>query len=337
MVERTPTPTESETDDLFEIPQETRERTTPRSERISRWLDKSVYAPARVAIRDIRMPIGVLVVSFFIFLGTVGVRIVDKPEFSEGERYVKPFGSSFWLGTDHYGADIFGRLVHGTPNILLIALAGIIFATVVAVIIGTVAGYKGGRVDTLLMMVTDVVMTIPALPLIVVLVAIWQPQNPFAIGAVLAINNWPGLARAIRSQVLTIRSESYVEAARTMGISTPRLLTRDVIPQLMPYTLVNGANAARAVIFEAVGLYFLNVFPKTNNNNWGVMMNQAHNQGAAMSNLDHFYWLLFPMLTVVLFSFGLIMLSQGMDRVFNPRLRAKHAKTVGGEDEESGT
>lgn len=365
MGQKTPTTPESETENLFEIPTEIRERTTPRGERIYRKLDTWVLAPGRVAIADWRMPVGTAIIIAFILLGTIGVSIVPEPSLNEAPPYTGAFSGGLsaitseggwidfveislfgtgiqvpWfelyypLGTDRLGRGIAKQIVYGTPAMLKMALAGTVFATGVALIIGTVAGYKGGTLDTVLMTITDIVMTIPGLPLVVLLAAIYQPTDPFVIGVILAIDNWPGLARALRSQVLTIRTESYVEAARAMGISSPSILERDVIPQLMPYTLINTANAARSVIFESVALYFLGLLPFGETFNWGVMMSQAYKAGA-MANIDRAgHWLFTPMFALTLFSFGLIIFSQGLDRVFNPQLRARHAKTVGGEEEE---
>ncbi|WP_330633426.1 ABC transporter permease [Halocatena halophila] len=350
--------------DLFDVPPEESPSPTSRSERWYRTLDVWVLSPLRVAMTDWRMPVGATILTAFVVLGTVGVRLISAPEVSEAPVYTGAFRggigaittSGGWidivslslgetgftlpwvalslpLGTDRFGQDIARGLVHGTPAMLKMALAGAVFATGVALLVGTVAGYRGGVIDTVLMTITDIVMTIPALPLIVLLAAVYQPSDPFVIGVLLAIDNWPGLARALRSQVLTIRTESYVEAARAMGLSPGTVLRRDVIPQLMPYTLINAANAARAVIFESVALYFLGLLPIGSTFNWGVMMNQAY-QAGALSNVDRAgHWLFAPMCLLVVFSFGLIVFSQGLDRVFNPQLRARHSKAVGYDDE----
>jgi peptide/nickel transport system permease protein len=320
-------------DSIFERYGNLESETSTSTDRFYRRVDRFVLAPIRVGLSDWRMPVGGTIVLFFILLGTVGVKIVPTPKLSDGTPFTPAFVDwSVPLGTDRLGQSIAKQLVHATPAMLKMALAGAVVATGLAVIVGTLAGYKGGKVDSVLMTVTDIVMTIPALPLVIVLAAIYQPKDPFVIGMILAIDNWPGLARALRSQVLTIREESYVEAARAMGISSPRILGRDIVPQMMPYILINAASAARSVIFESVALYFLGFLPFSTFN-WGVMMNLAYAAGA-LSNIDMFgHWLLSPMVTLTVFSFGLILFSQGLDRVFNPQLRARHARTVGGEDD----
>lgn len=308
---------------------------TSRKDRIQRYLDLYIYAPLHIAWNDWRARIGISIIVFFILLGTVGVRIVSEPLLNEAAPYTSWFQN--WatpLGTDNMGRPIGKMIVHSTPDILKMALAGVLFAVGLAIIIGVVSGYKGGIVDYLLMTFTDIVMIIPGLPLTIVLIAIWQPRDPFLVGTVLAIDSWPSLARMLRSQVLTIREEEYVEAARAMGVSTWSIVQKDITPQLMPYIMINASNAARSVIFAAVGLYFLGFLPSGGAYNWGVMMNEAYSQGALANPSRAGHWLFTPMLMLTIFTMGLILFSQGMDRVFNTKIRARHAKTVADDEGE---
>lgn len=304
-----------------------------RKERARRVADRYFLAQARIAWTDWRTRFGIITLAAIIFVGTVGVYLVPEPRVNEAETYITWFQTwQYPLGTDNMGRPIHKLLIHSTPAVLKMGLAGALFAAGVAVVIGTVAGYKGGIVDYVLMLASDILMVIPGLPLIIVLAAIWRPRDPFMVGVILAIDSWPGLARTIRSQVLTLREEEYVEAARSMGVSTRSILQKDIVPQLMPYVLINSAQAARGVIFSSVALYFLGFLPYSETN-WGVMMNEAYATGGALWNPARAaHWLYPPMLALILLSFSLVLLSQGLDKVFNPRLRARHSKTV--EDDE---
>jgi peptide/nickel transport system permease protein len=111
-----------------------------------------------------------------------------------------------------------------------------------------------------------------------------------------------------------------------MGLSQFTILRRDVISNLMPYISINFANGARRIIFESVALYFLGILPFTTLN-WGVMMNEAYHN-ADLTNLDQIHWLLVPMITISVVSLGFILLAQGLDRIFNVRLRARHESTT---------
>ena len=322
----------------IETPEEVEGATESRRERFRRLYDELVVASVRVMWSDWRARFGVTFVALYLLMGTLGVVLIEPPQLNAGPRYVAPFTTwEFPLGTDSLGQGIFAQIVHATPAMLQMILAGAVFGTSVGTGVGILAGYKGGRVDQVLMWCTDVMLTIPGLPLVIVLAAILAPRNPFVVGIILTINDWSGLARTVRSQVLTIREESYVEASRTMGIGTGTILTKDVLPNLMPYVSVNFVGMARSVIFASVGLYFLGILPFSTLN-WGVMMNLAYNTGGALYTWDTAHWLFFPMAAIVLLSIALILLAQGADRVFNPRIRARHTRhgESGDEDEESG-
>ena len=312
-----------------------------RGERYKVLLDEWVLAPIYIIWDDWRARVGTLILLTYVLMGTVGVLVVDETSVAEGPRLMGPFED--WahpLGTDNLGRDIFTQIIHSTPPMLEMIIAGAVFTTVMATAVGTISGYKGGFTDRVLMTFTDVLMTIPGLPLVIVIAVILEPRSPWVVGIVLTINAWAGLARAIRSQVLTLRSESYVEASRLMGISTPNILAKDIVPGLAPYILINFVNTAREVIFASVGLYFLGILPMTHIN-WGVMMQFAYDTGGALYTWGTVHWLLAPMTAVVVLSFGLILFAQGTDRIFNPRVRARHTTATdageeGGEEDRSG-
>lgn len=327
----------SERDDsIEEIFNETGVEAEPesRSTRLRRSFDLNVVAPAKVAAHDWRAVVGSVLLFGFLLMGTVGVMLVKEPSSGDAPVLAAPFQNpSYLLGTDVYGQPIGAQLIHSTPPMLKMILAGAILSVGIAALIGLVSGFmRNSLVDNLLMTVTDVVISIPGLPLIIVLAAVFQPENPYIVGVLLGIDNWPGLARTIRSQVLSIREESYVDASRIMGLPLPTILRRDILSQLMPYVMVNAALTSRRIIFESVGLYFLGILPLSNFN-WGVIMNNAYNWGALVRPTG-LPWLVFPMLTVFLFSFGLVLFSQGMDSVFNVRLRARHAASMSSSETE---
>jgi len=296
-------------------------------DKLIRALDRRLYAPMRVAIEDPRMVAGIGILSVFVLMSTVGISLIDAPSLLEGDPLVPPFSTlEFPLGTDGSGRDMLAQIVHASPAMLKMILAGSIFSVVVGVFVGTVAGYKSGLLDQALMFITDTVLTIPALALIIVLASVWVPKSPYMVGLILGIDNWPRLSRQIRSQVLSIREENYTEASRAMGLRERTILRKDVISGLMPYILINFATSSRRIIFESVGLYYLGILPFTTEN-WGVMLNQAY---AEMNVYDtaEWHWVILPMLVIVLVSMGFILFAQGLDRVFNVRLRARHEKTT---------
>ena len=305
------------------------------SERRRQWIDEKILAPARITWSDWRARTGVLVVLTYLFVGTFGLLLITKPSPNQGGYLVGAFRTlEYPLGTTASGVSLLSQVVHATPSMLTMVASGAVFTVCLGTAFGTIAGYKGGTVDRVLMVVTDIMMTIPGLPLTIVLASALQIEgNPVIIGVLVTVNAWAGLARAIRSQVLTLRDAEYVEASRIMGMETSVIISGDIVPNLMPYITMNFVQQARAVIFGVVGLYFLGVLPY-NSNNWGVMMNAAVNRAGATSSAAAFHWLLVPMMAVIGLALGLTLLAQGADRIFNPRVRARHAETVATDEDE---
>lgn len=307
--------------------------TATRTETARRILDAYLYAPLAVAANDVRTVIGGSIIIGFALISTVGVVIVDRPRTMEGPIFQQPFQTwEYPLGTGGLGKDLFAQMIHSAPPMAVMILSGALVSVGLGTLIGTLAGYRGGKLDTLLMGVTDVVLTIPGIALVIVLAAIYRPENPVVVGLILGIDNWPRLARTIRSQVLSIREEAFTEASRIMGLSETTLIRKDIISNLMPYISINFANSARAIIFESVALYFLGVLPFSSLN-WGVMLNEAY-ENISLTEPERLYVILTPMVAIVVLSLGFILFAQGLDRVFNVRLRARHARTVSDTEQE---
>lgn len=325
-----------------------------RREKVFYAVDSLVIAPFKILWADWRARVGFVIILLYVLMGTVGVLVNPVPTSGMDERYLQPFHEDWLsfetvsmlgidlpiepviylpLGTDALGQGIWSQLVHATPAMLKMIIAGAIFSTVVATILGTLAGYKGGFTDRSIMTMADITMTIPGLPLVIIIAAALQPENPYVIGLILGINNWAGLCRAVRSQVLSVRERDFVEASRAMGLSTPRILVDDIIPDLMSYVSIHFVVAARGIIFESVGLYYLGILPFTTFN-WGVMMNLAYTTSGALYTWQSAHWLFLPMITITVLSVGLILFSQGLDRIFNPRVRARHMKSAADNDDD---
>lgn len=287
-------------------------------------LDTWVIAPLRVLWSDYRGRVGIIIVVFYVLLGTVGVLLTEPPDINQGERLLMPFQSlAHPLGTDGFGTDMLGLMAHATPDMFRMMIAGAIFGNAMGVVVGLVSGYVGGNTDKVLMTITDTLMSIPGLPLLLILAALIEPTNPWLVGIILNIQGWTGLARAIRAQVLPLRKKEYVEASRTIGQPTSSVLTKDVLPEMLPYITIGFMTGATGVIHASVALYFLGILPFSSQN-WGVVLNDAYQQSGALYNINAAHWLLVPLITITGMTFGLTLLAQAFDQVFNPRVRARH-------------
>lgn len=294
----------------------------PFNERLEAFLQNHVVTPATIILTDVRGIVGVLLLTFFALMATVAISIFPKPTTMGADFWLPAFHSlQYPLGTGKLGQEIHLQIIHATPNMLKFVISGAVTATVVGTTFGVLAGYKGGRADYFIMLVSDTWMAIPYLVLIIVMATIYRPRSPLVVGFILGINFWGGLARAVRSEVLSIRESNTIEAARVMGLSTTYILRKYIIRNLMPYLTVNFAANARKIIYAAVGLYFIGVLPYTNLN-WGVMMNQAYNT-ANLADPGQIHWLIAPLMMMILLSLGLILTAQAADQIFNVRLVAR--------------
>lgn len=306
---------------------------TSRRERLGQLFEMWVLTPFRIIWSDWRARVGTLILLGYIGM-VAATLVVPYPRTNETERLLGPFQDPYFpLGADGLGQGLLRQVIHATPAMFKMIFAGAIFATVLAAVIGLVSGYKGGKVDRVLMTISDIVITVPGLILVIVLATWFEPRDPFVVGILLASHRWAGFARSLRAQTLTVREESYVEASRALDLSTRSIVTKDLLPNLAPLIAIYFMNACRGIIFSSIALYFLGVLPFSTLN-WGVQLNLAYIDGGAMYSLSTAHWLIVPMVAIVGLSLGLILLAQGMDRLFNPRIRAKHDTSLETEDEE---
>jgi ABC-type dipeptide/oligopeptide/nickel transport system permease component len=292
-----------------------------RGEQFKGWLAAARENALAIAT-DWRGMIGLPILAVYLLMATVGVALVEEPVLNQSEPFLRPMQEGFILGTDKFGRSVFGYIVYATPEMLKMILAGAVFTTGLATASGMFTGYVGGLVDEVLTVVIDILLVIPGLPLIIVLGAVFQPTNPFLIGILVSVNAWAGLARTIRSEVLKLRDENYVEAMRIAGIPRSNIMRHDILPGIFPYVLINFVRTARRVIFASIGLFFLGVFPLGEIYNWGVMLNEAYN-GNALFIPDLAYWLISPMVAIVGLTLSLVLLAQSADKLFNARMRTR--------------
>lgn len=294
-------------------------------DRLQDKFDSWVSAPAKILWSDYRGKVGITIVIFYLLMGSVGVMLVEPPN-QNGPFLLQPFQDwAYPLGTDGLGQGMLALMVHATPDMLMMIFAGAIFGNILGVTVGLMAGYFGGNIDKVLMTIADSVASIPGLPLLVIIAAIIEPRNPFLVGIIVNITGWAGQSRGIRSQVLPLVNEAYVEAAESIGRSSSDIMVKEILPNLLPLIFIGFLSGATGVITAAVGLYFLGLLPFTTAANWGVVLNYAYYQSGALHTAVAAHWLIVPMITITGLTFGLTLLAQAFDQVFNPRVRARHA------------
>ena len=210
-------------------------------------------------------------------------------------------GTFFLLGTDRLGRDMFSRITYGARISLTIGLVGIIISFTLGIIIGGLAGYYGGWVDASVQRMIEVIRSFPELPLWMALSAVlpvnWSPILIFfGITVILALLDWTGLARAVRSKLLSLREEDYCAAAELMGAKPSRIIGRHLLPGFMSHLIASATLSVPAMILGETALSFLGLGLRPPVTSWGVLLNEAHN----INVVALYPWLLYPVVPVIL-------------------------------------
>lgn len=219
------------------------------------------------------------------------------------------------LGTDHLGRDIYSRLLYGTRVALSVGALGVILAATIGITLGTLAGYFGGWVDTIISRFVDTLIAIPNVILYLAVLFTFGPSLPVLVLVVGGVN-WTTFARVVRAEVMSVKQREYVEASRASGQRTPLVLLRHVLPNLMaPILVVATLNIATVIILEA-SLSFLGLGVQAPAVTWGRMLADGRNYVATA------WWLsTFPGLFITILCLSLIFLGDWLRDLLDPRLR----------------
>jgi len=183
-------------------------------------------------------------------------------------------GGHFFLGTDQNGRDVLSRLIFGARVSLTVGVVATALASLIGVVIGTVSGYLGGWIESILMRLTDVVLSFPLLLFCIALIAVTGPSTKNVV-LVIAFAYWTYLARIIRSQVLSLKEREFVIAARSLGLTTPQIIRRHIIPHLIPTIIVYSTlGVATSILIEA-SLSFLGIGVPLPQPSWGEMISEG--------------------------------------------------------------
>jgi peptide/nickel transport system permease protein len=275
----------------------------------------------RILRNDKGALVGGFIVLFYCLLAIFGpIRVHVSNDQDANNAYLPP-SWNHPLGTDALGQGVLSQIIVGARPIMIVGVLAAIITIFVGVLLGLLSGYAGGLTDSVIMRITDVFLTVPGLPLIIVLAAVIHTTNPFVLACVLSITAWAGLARAIRSQALSLRSSDFVEAARLQGVSIGNMVGRQLLPNVGPYVAIHFLLAITGAIYAEVGLFLLGVAP-ISGTNWGIMINLAMSQGALYTT-DSAFYLFSPMAAIVILQVAFVFFSRALDSVFNPRLRVQ--------------
>src|SRR5688572_26034760 len=258
--------------------------------------------------------IGGLIVLIAVLAALAGPAIIPfNPSDQELALRLEGPTGLHWLGLDELGRDIFARVLSGARISLLVGLVVVGVSSVIGILLGSIAGYFGGRIDEAISRVVDILMAFPGMLLAIALVAVLGPSLVNVVLA-LAVIGWVGYARLVRGQVLRARELEYVTAARALGAGTLRILARHVLPTALPPLLVQATLGMAGAILSEAALSFLGLGVQPPTPSWGTMIN-----GGRVHLLDAPHLTVFPGLFLAIVVLGFNFLGDGLRDAIDPR------------------
>ncbi len=238
---------------------------------------------------------------------------------SSAASILRPPTTEHWLGTDELGRDVFRATLEGARLSLFIGLLATAISVVAGSVVGIAAGYRLGLADTLLMRVTDFFLVLPALPLIIVLAALFG-QSTLILVLVIGLTSWPGTARIVRSQVLTVRERQFILRIRSLGATGYRIVVSHILSNVLPLIFANTVLVIAGSILAEATLAFLGLGDPVHVS-WGTMLHFAFETGA--TGRGAWWYVLPPGIGIVIVVLGFILAGHTLDRILNPRLRTR--------------
>ncbi|WP_106769240.1 nickel transporter permease [Paenibacillus faecalis] len=227
-------------------------------------------------------------------------------------KLLKP-SAEHWFGTDHNGRDIFTRIIHGMPLTLSVGFASVLIGALFGIILGVVSGYYGGKIDSVIMRITDIMLAFPGLLLALAIVSVLG-KSLFNVIIAVSIFSIPTFARIVRGSTLAVRKLEYIDAMRSLGASDNRIIFKHVLPNIMSPIIVQSTLRIAVAILTASGLSFLGLGAQPPAPEWGAMLNDGRNYIT-----EHPHIALFPGLSIVLVVVAFNLLGDGLRDVLDPK------------------
>jgi peptide/nickel transport system permease protein len=283
--------------------------------------DETEGGPWRTAVaRLLRDRAGMIALSFLLFLYIVALFAPWLAPFAPNEQpdllglRSRPPNASHLFGTDVYSRDVLSRMIYGARVSLSIACLAVLLSTTVGTAYGAIAGYLGGRIDSIMMRIIDALLSIPRILILLAIFALWGRVSLGAIVLILGLTGWFATSRLVRAHVLSLKSEEMVVAARALGARNRRILWRHILPGVTSTVVVAATLGIGNVIILEAGLSFLGVGVQQPRASWGNIIADG------ISNVAGMWWMsLFPGLAIVLTVMAFNILGDALRDALDPR------------------
>lgn len=261
---------------------------------------------------------GLILLIFLILIAIMAPLFADyeKDVVSQDmSRRLTPPNKNNIFGTDHYGRDIFGRIVFGARVSLSVGLASVLISSILGLLIGSIAGYYGGLIDNILMRIMDVLLAIPSIFLAITVVATLGPGLGNLLLAI-SISYTPGFSRIVRSSILSIKNQEFIEAAKSCGAKNMRIIVKHIIPNAMGPIIVQVTLSIARAIIHVSSLSFLGLGIKAPMPEWGSMLAEGKPYMG-----DKQYLVVIPGMAIVITVMALNLIGDGIRDALDPRLK----------------
>ena len=230
----------------------------------------------------------------------------------------QPPSAEFPLGTDSWGRDLLALLLTGTKNSLRIGVTAALISLTIGIVVGVTAGFKGGIIDSALMLVTDVILVLPSILIMMLVAAYMRERNPFYVSLIIGLTGWPWVARALRSQIMSLKSREFMYLSKMAGLGDVRIIVEDLLPNMASYIamafvlLMSGAMIAEAGL-SMIGLGV------TKGVSLGIILYWAQMLESVRRGM--WWWFGPPGVVLVFLAASLLLISTSLDEYFSPRLK----------------
>jgi peptide/nickel transport system permease protein len=283
-----------------------------------------VRSASHILLSNRKFVIGATIFVVLLIVALVGSRLIGPLALRSGAFAPKQGIGSLGvllLGSTSLGQSILGQLFQAIPNSLLVGLVAATIGTSVGAVLGLLSGYFGGKVDAALRIVIDVFLSVPSLLFLILIAALVRGVSVPAMAIVIGLFAWPWPARAVRSQVLSLKERPFVQVALLSGLSGLEIVWGELMPHLLPWLGANFVNAFIGAILAESGLSILGLGPQQDMT-LGMMIYWALNYGALLQNM--WWWWATPVITLIVVFMALYLVHVGLDEVGNPRLRGSN-------------
>jgi peptide/nickel transport system permease protein len=271
------------------------------------------------ALRNRKLQVGLSIILLFLVLAVIGPMLVHNAPFAYvNPNLAEPPSAAYWFGTTRFGQDVFAQFVLGLGATFLVGAIGGGLATLIGILVGFTAGYRGGIVDEVLNMLTNIVLVLPTLAVLLIIAAYLQVRSVLTECIFIGFTAWPWAARAIRAQTFSLRTRDFVDLAKMSGMKPLKIIFSEIAPNMMSYLLLVFILQFGGAILIAATMDFIGLGP-TNAISLGLIMQKAVLNAAL--EFGYWWWFIPPGLAITAIVGALYVMNVGLDEVFNPKLR----------------